>query len=141
MLTFSNYHVLPARKRLCEWKATPYPRNFADSRPSSRLKEVSNQSPAPESPSHSSLSTGTGTQGVTAQQVLIAFVLYQLVSSPGHAMALNGLKDALSSKITSSGLSVSALGQNPTRIIYGCVAKRILKIDRTGKEQIVKFDA
>ena len=107
---------------------------------SARLKELSNQIPTPDSPSQSSLSTGTVANGVTAQQVLIAFVLYELLSAPNHSMSMNSMKDALGVKIKSSGLSVSALGQNPSRIVYGCVAKRVLKFDRTGKEQMIKFD-
>lgn len=55
-------------------------------------------------------------------------------------MHLNKLKDALSTKAKSNGLTVGTLGQNPTRILYGCIGKRLIKIDRSGGEQLVKFD-
>ncbi|KAG2015953.1 hypothetical protein CC2G_009171 [Coprinopsis cinerea AmutBmut pab1-1] len=106
-----------------------------------RLKEVSNETPAPDSPSQSSISAGTNASAVTVQQVLIAYVLYELLAVPGHAMPMNKMKEVLGDKAKSNpGLSVSAFAQNPTRIVYNCVAKRMLKFDRTGKEQIVKFD-
>ena len=47
-------------------------------------------------------------------------------------MSLNLLKDTLS-KDEGSAASI-------TRPIYACVAKRLLKIERGGREQVVKFD-
>lgn len=54
-------------------------------------------------------------------------------------MPLVRLKEALSAK--SAGTGIGAVGgSGVTRPIYGCVAKRLLKIDRGGGEQVVKFD-
>lgn len=48
-------------------------------------------------------------------------------------MSLNKLKEILSGQ-------GSVRGQAITRPIYGCVAKKLLKIERGGGEQVVKFD-
>ena len=53
-------------------------------------------------------------------------------------MSLNKVKDNLEAKVKESG--ASGIGQSLTRVLYGCVAKRLVKIDRGGGEQIVKFD-
>ena len=52
-------------------------------------------------------------------------------------MPLNKIKEELVSK---AGGSAAALNVGTTRILYGCVAKRLVKIERGGGEQIVKFD-
>ena len=54
-------------------------------------------------------------------------------------MPLNKAKDMLASKARAGSSSIST-GQGATRILYGCVAKRLIKIERGGGEQIVKFD-
>ena len=59
-------------------------------------------------------------------------LLAMLAYPPSYSLPLNRLKEILSA----SGVQGSAV----TRPIYGCVAKRLLKIERGGGEQIVKFD-
>ena len=49
-------------------------------------------------------------------------------------MSLGGLKEVLS-----GGMGQST-GSMVTRPIYGCVAKRLLRITRGGGEQVVSFD-
>ncbi|KAF5325704.1 hypothetical protein D9611_000161 [Ephemerocybe angulata] len=105
----------------------------------SSLRGVSSMTPILESPSQSSVTTANS-HGPSAQEILTAYLLIEVLSSPGHAMPLNKLKDSLTTKAKTSGLTVGALGQNPTRILYGCVGKRLIKIDRSGGEQLVKFD-
>jgi hypothetical protein len=52
-------------------------------------------------------------------------------------MPLNKVKEEL---VTKAGGTSAALTFGTTRILYGCVAKRLVKIERGGGEQIVKFD-
>jgi len=54
-------------------------------------------------------------------------------------MPLNKAKDILASKAKDGSSSIRTT-QGATRIVYGCVAKRLVKIERGGGEQIVKFD-
>ncbi|TFK18931.1 hypothetical protein FA15DRAFT_674915 [Coprinopsis marcescibilis] len=104
-----------------------------------RVKDIANQTPSPDSPSQSSLSAGVGGNAPTGQQILTAHLLYELLSAPQHSMHQNKVKETLTER-TKFGMSVGALGQNPTRILYACMAKRLVKIDRSGGEQIVRFD-
>ena len=53
-------------------------------------------------------------------------------------MSLSKVKNNLAAKTKEGG--ASGAGQSTTRVLYGCVAKRLVKIDRGGGEQIVKFD-
>ena len=93
---------------------------------------------SPTSPSvttETSLSTAARTQP-TSQQILIAHLLLTLLSTQHYALPLNKVKEALAAKAGGS-----SVGASTNRIIYGCVAKRLVKIDRSGgREQIVKFD-
>ena len=72
---------------------------------------------------------------------------------PKHAMPLAATKAVLAEANKSLGrggpvdpieASLGLLGGGDkameTRALYGCIAKRLLKIDRSGREQIVKFD-
>lgn len=61
-----------------------------------------------------------------------------LSATPHYALPLNQVKENLALKAKTSGISVA--GQGAARILYGCVAKRLIKIDRSGREQVVKFD-
>ena len=62
-----------------------------------------------------------------------------LLSAPPHySMSLNKVKDNLVAKAKEGG--ASGAGQSTTRVLYSCVAKRLVKIDRGGGEQVVKFD-
>lgn len=60
-------------------------------------------------------------------------LLALLSSPPSYSKSLNSLKEVLSK---AEGESFGAI----TKPIYGCVAKRLLKIDRGGGEQVVRFD-
>jgi len=107
-----------------------------------RLKDLANQVPSPESPSQSSLSATSASHGPTGDQVLMAFMLYELLSAPKHTISMREMKELLLEKTKSNpGLSVSALGQNPTRVLYKCVGKRMLKLPRVNNQQMVAFDA
>jgi len=104
------------------------------------LQQLAMQSPRPESPVASSISS-TSIEGnlPTFQQILTAHLLMMLLSaSPHYSMSLNKVKNNLAAKAKEGG--ASGTGQSTTRVLYGCVAKRLVKIDRGGGEQIVKFD-
>jgi hypothetical protein len=91
---------------------------------------------SPSITSQSSLSAAA--KEPTTQQILTAHLLLVLLSSPPHfSMQLNKVKEELVSK---AGGSIAALSVGTTRILYGCVAKRLVKIERGGGEQVVKFD-
>jgi hypothetical protein len=79
----------------------------------------------------SSLSTTT-TSAPTAQAVSIAHLILCLLSSRtgSHRALLKEVKDVL----------VKTGGQAAGRIVYACVAKRLVRIDRGGGEQVVVFD-
>lgn len=56
-------------------------------------------------------------------------------------MPLNELKTTLAAKIKGDGPTANVLGgQVTTRTLYACVAKKLVKIERGGGEQVVKFD-
>jgi len=112
------------------------------------LHQLSNSTPAPSSPSISLSSFSTTAPSATAsaqpsaQQILTAHMLLTLLSSPPtYSMSFGRIKEALSDKVASIGVRASAVGgAGITRPVYGCVAKRLLKIERGGKEQVVRFD-
>ncbi len=80
----------------------------------------------------------TANDGPSLQQVLTASLLIGLLASPAsHSLSLGRVKELLA--IRTDGMA-NASQSNSSRIVYGCVAKRLLKIDRTGGEQIVTFD-
>ncbi|KAG6862285.1 hypothetical protein C0995_015982 [Termitomyces sp. Mi166 len=104
------------------------------------LLSLSTMPPSLTSPSVSSVSSiSVGTSATpTSQQILTAHLLISLLSSPPEfSLPLNKIKDLLAIKASSGG---GAGVTGTTRILYGCVAKRLLKIDRSGGEQVVKFD-
>lgn len=84
--------------------------------------------------------TTASDKGPSAQEVLIAFLLLQVLLAPGHTIPLNKLKDLVAEKAKAGGLTVGAMGQNPTRVLYACLGKRVITIDRSGGGQTVKFD-
>ncbi|TFK44596.1 hypothetical protein BDQ12DRAFT_708501 [Crucibulum laeve] len=108
----------------------------------SHLQQLSTLSNVPQSPSESSVSTLTTTapSHPTFQQILTAYLLHSLLLSPSHSLPLNKVKEMLSDKACTTGSPVDSAGQSTTRILYGCVAKRLIRIDRGGGEQVVKFD-
>ncbi|KAJ6558598.1 hypothetical protein DFH09DRAFT_535939 [Mycena vulgaris] len=107
------------------------------------LQTVAALTPTPASPSTtiSSLAAPAPT-APTPQQILTAHLLLALLATgPNFSMPLNKVKETLAAKASSSGGAGAVLGgQSTTRALYGCVAKRLVKIERGGGEQIVKFD-
>ncbi|KAN0111494.1 hypothetical protein V8E52_008517 [Russula decolorans] len=104
------------------------------------LHTLAAQDPLPTSPTASSLSSITAaTQSPTSQQVLTAQLLVALLeATPQYALPLAKVKEILSAR-GEKGSAV--IGSNAsTRVLYGCVAKRLVRIDRGGGEQIVRFD-
>ncbi|KAF9245043.1 hypothetical protein BU15DRAFT_41630 [Melanogaster broomeanus] len=90
------------------------------------IQSLATQSPSPTSPTSSSISSfAPASGGPTSHQVNTAQLLHALLTAPNHAMALNQLKVAIGG----------------TRALYACVAKKLIRIDRGGGEQIVLFDA
>ncbi|KAH8119461.1 hypothetical protein DFH11DRAFT_1722966 [Phellopilus nigrolimitatus] len=126
--------------------------------PSALLQNLAAQTPPPSSPSALSHSTFSLTSPPadpaqpSAHQILTAHLLLALINAPPkHAMPLAAAKAALAAAglggpppTPGIGLRVGLLtggGQAlETRALYGCVAKRLLKIDRGGREQTVRFD-
>lgn len=107
------------------------------------LQELCNLPPQLDSPGPSSVSTSSTpqTHSPSLQQILTAYLLVSLLSAPPqYSMPLNKVKDSLAAKAKSGGISVGMLGQGTSRVLYGCVAKRLVKVERGGGEQTVKFD-
>ncbi|KAJ7925161.1 hypothetical protein B0H13DRAFT_2183798 [Mycena leptocephala] len=106
------------------------------------LQAIATLTPTPSSPSTtiSSLTAPVST-APTPQQILTAHLLLSLLNTgPQFSMPLNKVKEMLTTKAsTSGGGGIILGGQSTTRVLYACVAKRLLKIERGG-EQIVKFD-
>ncbi|KAH7923946.1 hypothetical protein BV22DRAFT_1014298 [Leucogyrophana mollusca] len=103
------------------------------------LQSLSSQEASPASPTGSSLSSlattaPPSTGQPTTQQILIAHLLLTLLSAqPSFSMPLSRLKEALAEKVGGAA--------GGTRALYGCVAKKLIRIERGGGEQVVKFDA
>ncbi|KAG2364372.1 hypothetical protein BDR07DRAFT_1401546 [Suillus spraguei] len=98
------------------------------------LESLSSQTPSPTSPTTSSFSSLAPSMipgQPTSQQIATCQLLLTLLKQPGFSMSLNKLKEALAE----GGGSASG-----TRTIYACVAKKLIKIERGGGEQVVKFD-
>lgn len=109
------------------------------------LQSLASQFPEPPSPTASSLSSVTNTANPSGKpnlaQILTAHMLLALLSTPPNfALPLTKLKEVLSAKNAASGSTGILSNQVSTRVLYGCVAKRLVKIDRGGGEQVVKFD-
>ena len=109
--------------------------------PSAHVHTLAAQDPLPTSPTASSLSsiTVSAAQSPTSQQVLTAQLLIALLeATPQYALPLAKVKEILSAR-GEKGAAVIGSGAS-TRVLYGCVAKRLVRIDRGGGEQIVRFD-
>ncbi|KAJ7901705.1 hypothetical protein B0H14DRAFT_2329697 [Mycena olivaceomarginata] len=110
---------------------------------SAHLQTIAALTPTPASPSTtvSSLAVPAPT-APTPQQILTAHLLLSLLNTgPQFSMPLNKVKESLATKAsTSGGAGIVLGGQSTTRVLYGCVAKRLVKIERGAGEQIVKFD-
>ncbi|KAG6857265.1 hypothetical protein H0H87_007098 [Tephrocybe sp. NHM501043] len=104
------------------------------------LQSLSTLSPSPTSPSVSSVSSASAAHPAppTSQQILTAHMLLALLMNPPqYSLPLNKVKELMAAKASIAG---STMATGTTRIIYTCVAKRLVKIDRSGGEQILKFD-
>ncbi|OAX40838.1 hypothetical protein K503DRAFT_798455 [Rhizopogon vinicolor AM-OR11-026] len=98
------------------------------------LESLSSQTPSPTSPaasSFSSLAPSVIHGQPTSQQIATCQLLLTLLMQPGFSMTLNKLKEALAERGSGAG---------STRTLYACVAKKLIKIERGGGEQVVKFD-
>ncbi|KAF7298199.1 hypothetical protein HMN09_01041800 [Mycena chlorophos] len=108
------------------------------------LKSVAALIPAPPSPSTTISSiTAPGSTAPTPQQIMTAHMLLALLESgpPAYSLPLNKVRELLSAKAsTAGGAGIFVGGQNTTRVLYACVAKRLVKIERGGGEELVKFD-
>ncbi|KAH8995722.1 hypothetical protein EDB92DRAFT_1794419 [Lactarius akahatsu] len=102
------------------------------------LHTLASQDPLPASPTASSLSStvAPSTQSPTSQQVLTAHLLIALLEATPHfALPLAKVKELLSARE-----SVGTMPRASNRVLYGCVAKRLIRIDRGKGEQTVRFD-
>ncbi|KAI9456499.1 hypothetical protein BJY52DRAFT_1275772 [Lactarius psammicola] len=102
------------------------------------LHTLASQDPLPASPTASSLSSATApsVQSPTSQQVLTAHLLLALLEATPHfALPLAKVKEILSTRE-----SVGTMPRASNRVLYGCVAKRLIRIDRGKGEQTVRFD-
>lgn len=99
--------------------------------------------PADVSPTASAYARNRAAQA-SAQQALTAKMLLVLLRAPGHAVALDTLKGALAgvegAAAAAAGGTGAGAGSGVTKVVYGCVAKRLVKIERGGGEQVVKFN-
>ncbi|KAG1777023.1 hypothetical protein EV702DRAFT_299960 [Suillus placidus] len=98
------------------------------------LESLSSQTPSSTSPTASSFSSLAPSMipgQPTSQQIATCQLLLTLLNQPDFSMSLNKLKEALVEGGGSAG---------GTRTMYACVAKKLIKIERGGGEQVVKFD-
>lgn len=105
---------------------------------SSLLRTLTSKTPAPSSPTESSLSSfsavPTSRDEPTVQQIQTAqLLLTLLMAQPLCTLPMNRLKDIMTG-------NVGATGAPHTRALYACVAKRLVKIERGKGEQSVRFD-
>ena len=105
---------------------------------SSLLRTLASKTPAPLSPTESSLSSfstvPTPRDEPTVQQIQTAqLLLALLMAQPSCTLPMNRLKDIMTGNIGATGVP-------HTRALYACVAKRLFKIDRGMGGQSVKFD-
>lgn len=105
---------------------------------SSVLRTLASKTPAPSSPTGSSLSSFSTAQcphdEPTTQQIQIAQLLIALLTAqPSHTLPMNRLKDIMTG-------NAGATGAPHTRALYACVAKRLVRIERGKGEQSVRFD-
>jgi hypothetical protein len=69
-------------------------------------------------------------------------MLLTLLAAAPQPMPLNKVKETLATKASVNGASglIVLGGQSTTQVLYGCVAKRLLVIDRGGGEQVVRYN-
>ncbi|KDQ57742.1 hypothetical protein JAAARDRAFT_35427 [Jaapia argillacea MUCL 33604] len=97
--------------------------------------------PSPSTSSVSSLAPPVLPSTPTTHQLLTSLLLLTLLTSPTLSMEINALKEVLASRLKQSGDGEEdGMGaQASQRALYGCVAKRLVRIERGKGEQIVKF--
>lgn len=105
---------------------------------SSLLRTLASKTPAPPSPTESSLSSFSTAQSPrdepTVQQIQTAqLLLALLMAQPSCMLPMNRLKDIMTGNAATTGVS-------HTRALYACVAKRLVKIERGKGGQSVRFD-
>jgi len=105
---------------------------------SSFLRTLASKTPAPLSPTASSLSSFSTVPTLrdepTVQQVQTGqLLLALLMAQPSCTLPMNRLKDIMTG-------NVEATGVPHTRSLYACVAKRLVRIDRGKGGQSVRFD-
>ncbi|KAI6026340.1 hypothetical protein BKA83DRAFT_4242067 [Pisolithus microcarpus] len=94
------------------------------------IQSLAVQSPTQQSPTSFSVSSSSSAlsssprSGPTTHQISTAQLLHTLLTAPNFAMQLNKLKVAIGG----------------TRALYACVAKKLIRIDRSSGEQVVLFD-
>jgi hypothetical protein len=98
---------------------------------SAHLQSISTLSLNPPSPSISSVSSTTPNQP-TQQGILTAHLILALLSSQNNGR--------LNLKAVKAMLTEKGAGASGSRIVYGSVAKKLVRIERGGGEQIVMFD-
>ncbi|KAJ3848444.1 hypothetical protein EV368DRAFT_49274 [Lentinula lateritia] len=105
----------------------------------SHLQTLSNMTQTVASPTHSiSTVSNSGNTPPTAQQILTAHLLLALISSETLSLPLKKVKELLAAKASTSGSAAMVSGH--PKALYGCVAKRLLKIERGAAGQVVRFD-
>jgi hypothetical protein len=65
-------------------------------------------------------------------------LLALLEAAPNYALPLARVKEILSARDDASMAAIASGGS--IRVLYGCVAKRLMKIERGRGEQTVRFD-
>ncbi|KAJ4468211.1 hypothetical protein J3R30DRAFT_1684714 [Lentinula aciculospora] len=105
----------------------------------SHLQSLSSLTPTVASPTQSISTASKGGKTLpTTQQILTAHLLLNLIYSETLSLPLNKVKELLAAKASTSGSTAMVSGR--PKALYGCVAKRLLKIERGAAGQIVKFD-
>jgi len=126
------------RKRQCMPPLHPICKVDTDIHNSSALRTLASKSPAPSSPTESSLSSfstvPTPRDEPNVQQIQTAqLLLALLMAQPSCTLPMNRLKEIMTG-------NVGATGAPHTRALYACVAKRLVKINRGKGGQSVGFD-
>lgn len=126
------------------------------------LQSLSTQLPSPPSPTSSTLSSltnpSTSTNPTSIPQILTAHMLLVLLSSPpNHSLPFPKLKEVLGAKadalialvgtgamagigLGSAGVSTGGVGIAGQVVQRWGVAKRLLKVERGGGQQVVRFN-
>jgi hypothetical protein len=73
-------------------------------------------------------------------------MLLTLLESPAYSMPLTAVKELMAKKAGDIGaedvgdVALAVGGGGAMKVYYACVAKRLLKVDRASREQMVKFN-